>query len=130
MSAPLCLLTHHRASSVPRNRAANIVPQNVLTIGSTSAGETRLTTTAKRFSDEQEAGTIFTSGDELGDIDTISSFSSYGPTRDGRIKPEVLAPGDEVNRYCDQQQPARAPPLAIPSCRTQKKYVPHVVTPG
>ena len=28
------------------------------------------------------------------DLDTVSSFSSKGPTIDGRIKPDVLAPGD------------------------------------
>lgn len=30
------------------------------------------------------------------DIDTVSYFSSSGPTLDGRIKPEVVAPGDMV----------------------------------
>ncbi|CAN0288582.1 unnamed protein product, partial [Scytosiphon promiscuus] len=29
-------------------------------------------------------------------IDTIAWFSSYGPTLDSRIKPEVVAPGDKV----------------------------------
>ena len=71
--------------------------QNILAIGSTSSGETRLTYTAMRTSDEQEAGTIYSSGEELSDIDTISQDSSYGPTTDGRIKPEVLAPGDMVS---------------------------------
>lgn len=30
------------------------------------------------------------------DIDTVSYFSSKGPTVDGRIKPDVVAPGDPV----------------------------------
>eukprot|EP00903_Cladosiphon_okamuranus_P015158 g14016.t1 len=52
--------------------------KNVLSVGSTSAGETRLNV------------------DEVYDIDHVSSFSSWGPTLDGRIKPEVVAPGDAV----------------------------------
>ena len=36
------------------------------------------------------------SSTEQADIDTIAWFSSYGPAADGRIKPEVLAPGDQV----------------------------------
>lgn len=28
------------------------------------------------------------------DVDTVSYFSSKGPTVDGRIKPDVVAPGD------------------------------------
>ncbi|CAN0479172.1 unnamed protein product, partial [Ectocarpus sp. 8 AP-2014] len=28
------------------------------------------------------------------DMDTVSYFSSKGPTIDGRIKPDVVAPGD------------------------------------
>lgn len=71
--------------------------QNVLAIGSTSSGETRLTTTA--LASDRVPGTIYNSGDELADINTISAFSSYGPTTDGRIKPEVVAPGDEVRHF-------------------------------
>lgn len=58
------------------------IAKNVLAIGATSSGETRLTTTA-----------------DVGDIDTVASFSSYGPTSDGRIKPELVAPGDMVRSY-------------------------------
>ena len=36
---------------------------------------------------------------EQADIDAIAWFSSYGPTADGRIKPEVVAPGDQVRQY-------------------------------
>lgn len=34
------------------------------------------------------------------DIDTMAFFSSYGPTMDGRIKPDVVAPGDQVGVCC------------------------------
>lgn len=36
------------------------------------------------------------------DIDTVSYFSSKGPTIDGRIKPDVVAPGDPTwSAYAD-----------------------------
>lgn len=34
------------------------------------------------------------------DIDAVAWLSSYGPTMDGRIKPEVVAPGDMVGQIC------------------------------
>ncbi|CAN0472885.1 unnamed protein product, partial [Laminaria digitata] len=64
--------------------------KNVLTVGATSSGETRLTLTA-------EDGTAANGFNGFANIDTVSSLSSYGPTRDGRIKPEVVAPGDMVS---------------------------------
>ena len=68
------------------------IGKNVLAIGSTSSGETRLTTTTPDGEDSSK----FNGG---ADIDTISSFSSYGPTRDQRIKPELVAPGDMVRAW-------------------------------
>lgn len=52
--------------------------KNVLSVGATSAGETRL------------------NQDGIYDIDHVASLSSWGFTADGRIKPEVVAPGDAV----------------------------------
>lgn len=52
--------------------------KNVLSVGATSLGETRL------------------NSDEIYDIDHVASFSSWGFTTDGRVKPEVVAPGDTV----------------------------------
>lgn len=52
--------------------------KNVLSVGATSAGETRLNM------------------DEVYDIDHVASLSSWGFTADGRVKPEVVAPGDTV----------------------------------
>lgn len=37
-----------------------------------------------------------TTPDLPADIDTVSFFSSYGPTPDSRIKPELVAPGEQV----------------------------------
>lgn len=66
------------------------IGKNVLTVGATSSGEARLTTTS-------ENGTAADSTNGSGDIDTVAFFSSYGPTQDGRIKPDVVAPGDMVS---------------------------------
>lgn len=60
------------------------IAKNVLAVGASTSGDTRLSVTAG-----------------LG-IDTVAVFSSYGPTSDSRIKPEVLAPGDTVS---DQRTP-------------------------
>lgn len=65
------------------------IAKNVLAVGATSSGETRLSTTG---ADGQEAD----GANGYADVDTMAYFSSYGPTRDGRIKPEVVAPGDAV----------------------------------
>lgn len=65
------------------------IAKNVLAVGATSSGKTRLTTT------DADGYRVFGNNGDA-DIDTMSSFSSYGPTQDGRIKPEVVAPGDQV----------------------------------
>ncbi|CAN0198488.1 unnamed protein product, partial [Ectocarpus sp. 6 AP-2014] len=54
------------------------IAKNVLAVGASTSGDTRLSATPG-------------SG-----IDTVAVFSSYGPTSDSRIKPEVLAPGDAI----------------------------------
>lgn len=54
------------------------IGKNSLAVGATSAGETRL------------------NSDGIYDIDHVASLSSWGFTTDGRIKPEVVAPGDTV----------------------------------
>lgn len=56
--------------------------KNVLTVGASSSGETRLTGYFEAQTD---------------DIDVVASFSSYGPAPDGRIKPDLVAPGDSVS---------------------------------
>ncbi|CAN0458389.1 unnamed protein product [Ascophyllum nodosum] len=65
------------------------LPRMYFAIGSTSSGKTRLTLTGS----DGEARTDFSG---VTDIDTVSYFSSYGPTRDNRIKPELVAPGDLI----------------------------------
>ena len=67
------------------------VAKNVLTVGASSSGETRWSGTA-------DDGTHFDypPGQTVSDIDTVAYFSSFGPTYDNRIKPEIVAPGDRV----------------------------------
>lgn len=64
--------------------------KNVLSVGASSSGETRLTSTGADGEARND-----TNGSA--DLDTVAVFSSYGPTKDNRIKPEILAPGDAVS---------------------------------
>ncbi|CAB1107200.1 unnamed protein product [Ectocarpus sp. CCAP 1310/34] len=59
--------------------ASPAIGKNVLAVGASTSGDTRVIST------EGGAG-----------IDMVADFSSYGFTTDGRIKPEVVAPGDMV----------------------------------
>ncbi len=59
--------------------------KNVLAVGASTSGATRFSITAFDYPDLDTSG-----------IDTVAPFSSTGPTADGRIKPEVVAPGDMV----------------------------------
>ena len=68
------------------------ITKNVLAVGATSSGESRITLTAAD-------GTTFDGTNGFADIDTVASFSSYGPTLDNRIKPEIVAPGDMVSAF-------------------------------
>ncbi|CAM9855742.1 unnamed protein product [Laminaria digitata] len=65
------------------------IGKNALAVGATSSGETRLTRTGVD-------GEVYDGTNGYADVDTVAYFSSYGPTQDGRIKPEVVAPGDAV----------------------------------
>ncbi|CAM9132446.1 unnamed protein product, partial [Laminaria digitata] len=69
--------------------ASPAIGKNALAVGATSSGETRLSRTG-------EDGKAADGTNGWGDVDTVAYFSSYGPTQDGRIKPEVVAPGDAI----------------------------------
>eukprot|EP00903_Cladosiphon_okamuranus_P018381 g16907.t1 len=66
------------------------IGKNVLAVGASSSGPTRWPLTA------DDGDVIEAYGKDQSDIDMVSFFSSYGPSRDFRIKPEVVAPGDQV----------------------------------
>lgn len=68
------------------------IAKNILAVGATSSGESRVTSTALD-------GTPADGTNGFADIDTVASFSSYGPTQDNRIKPEIVAPGDLVSAW-------------------------------
>lgn len=65
------------------------IGKNVLAVGSSSSGEMQFTST------NVDGGEV-SPGDTPAGIDTVSYFSSYGPSTDGRVKPEIVAPGDGV----------------------------------
>jgi subtilisin family serine protease len=46
-------------------------------------------------------------------LDQISNFSSLGPTRDGRIKPDLAAPGEAVISALSKDYPADDPHVAF-----------------
>lgn len=79
------------------------IGKNVLAVGASSSGRTRLPLTA------DDGGMVEAHGLDSSDIDTVSFFSSYGPTMDGRIKPEIVAPGDQVYLLA----PALLPPIVF-----------------
>lgn len=56
--------------------SAPAVSKNSLAVGSSMSGDVRLSP---------------------GDMDGVSDFSSQGPTSDGRIKPDIVAPGHYVS---------------------------------
>lgn len=65
------------------------IAKNVLAVGASTSGAGRLSWTG-------EDGKVTNGTNRVQDIDTVAYFSSFGPTLDGRIKPEVVAPGDLV----------------------------------
>lgn len=66
------------------------IGKNVLAVGSTSLGEARATVTSA-------SGTGIDGENGFANVDMVSAFSSWGFTKDSRIKPEVVAPGDSVS---------------------------------
>lgn len=75
------------------------IAKSVMTVGVSSSGITRLTNTGGD-------GGIYDGASGVADIDIVAYFSSHGLTGDYRVKPEVVAPGDQV-RY----------PLTVEKCR-------------
>ncbi|MGH2709718.1 MAG: S8 family serine peptidase, partial [Actinomycetota bacterium] len=67
----------------PRTLTQPHEAKNIITVGSTQSSRTL-----------------------QGNIDTISSFSSRGPTRDGRIAPTVAAPGENIVSSATSASPA------------------------
>lgn len=62
------------------------IAKNVLAVGATTSGDSSMSVTGIVHPWDTPS------------IDTVAYFSSYGPTMDGRIKPEILAPGDMVRK--------------------------------
>lgn len=69
--------------------------RSVITVG---AYVTRVRWTAKNGTEQR-----YTTDENVGDI---ASFSSFGPTRDGRLKPEIAAPGKGIISARSTDSPA------------------------
>lgn len=67
--------------------------KNVITVG---ASRTISDDSSSSMSASSSSTTAATDTDLTTSIDTLAAFSSRGPTIDGRIKPDVVAPGDPV----------------------------------
>lgn len=63
--------------------------KNVLAVGASTSGGTRISWTG-------DDGEVAQGTDRATGIDTVSFFSSRGFSLEGRVKPEVVAPGDLV----------------------------------
>jgi subtilisin family serine protease len=57
-------------------------------------------------------------------FEDIASYSSFGPTTDRRIKPDIVAPGDLTSAYSDGKTDG-----AVDTCRTQRKQGTSMATP-
>lgn len=66
--------------------------KNVLAVGASTSGGTRITWTG-------EDGNVTDGTNRATGIDTVSFFSSRGFSLEGRIKPEIVAPGDLVRTF-------------------------------
>lgn len=113
--------------------------KNILSVGASSSGSSRATDTgedgrlfydALGLTDYSAEGYPYicelpllgtpSASFEPGGIDTMSWFSSYGPTLDGRIKPEIVAPGDQVRstrRRINQQRRSIFSPFLLNALR-------------
>ncbi|CBN75410.1 subtilisin-like serine peptidase [Ectocarpus siliculosus] len=110
---------HGGNEDIPNHEGCTIgspaLGKNILAVGATSSGPSRGTRTGEDgnlvyeefgmtdYSPEgypwiclsPSLGTPSASMEPAG-VDTVAFFSSQGPTLDGRIKPDVVAPGDQV----------------------------------
>jgi len=104
---------------ITRDKTVNVpgTGRNVITVG---AYVTRMRWTTMNGTEDN-----YTSGENIGDI---ASFSSWGPTRDGRLKPEIAAPGKGIisSRSADSLRSARDPDDAYSIKQGTSMAAPHI----
>ena len=90
-------LYYNSNNTVPAHFTGSYESKNI-TLGNASCGKNVITVAAyvSRYNwDAKDGGTYHYTGDGF-DQDVIAPFSSMGPTRDGRQKPDVTAPGSNI----------------------------------
>jgi len=104
-------ITRHKTIGVPGTA------RTVITVG---AYVTRMQWVAKDGTEQR-----YTTGENIGDIAT---FSSWGPTRDGRLKPEISAPGRGIIsvRSADSPSSGRDPDEAYSVKQGTSMAAPHI----
>lgn len=75
---------------------------------------------------EQIAATIERYAQGWPAYEDIASFSSFGPTKDGRIKPEIVAPGELVSAVSGDLDPATE---NVETCNIGRKSGTSMATP-
>lgn len=83
----------------------------------------------RQYSGAASANTIYVTftRDEVCDCpsyEDIASYSSFGPTADRRVKPDLVAPGDITSAYSDGLATG-----VMDQCRTQRKQGTSMATP-
>lgn len=89
--------------------------KNCLTVGATENARPSTSRPRpgvdKNWADLEGSATLAAAGHVSDDPDGMAAFSSRGPVQDGRIKPDVVAPGTNVLSTLSSAIPADASPL-------------------
>ena len=81
--------------------------KNVITVG--AAANVRSLATANGGNDATGADGCSTADDEASSANDLVSFTSQGPCNDGRIKPDLVAPGSHITGGAPQSEPPPTP---------------------
>jgi serine protease AprX len=80
-------------SVAPKSITSPGTAKNCITVGATESRRSFPTTYGQKFSPHFPIGSPFHGNVMANDPESVAAISSRGPTQDGRIKPDVVAPG-------------------------------------